>query len=132
MMDQNLTINIILLLFFNVLLFLGSRVYFFIGLGLSAVVIVFILLRNRVNKKRWEGVLDELAKHVEEAGNEMIYTMPLPLLITDDQGEIIWFNTKMRTIIAEDEVITGRNILDFFPLWDFEEIRKGEIGRAHV
>lgn len=77
----------------------------FVGLfALIIVVIAGVYTVNilRLNSKRLKDYGSFLIKESDSIAKKAVFNMPFPLVVTDENGDIIWHNTHFSKIIGED------------------------------
>lgn len=88
-------------------------------LGLIAAIafsyIVYLNFINaRENNKRIDKYVEDLSEDFESATKHAIFNMPFPLVMINEMGSIIWYNTPFLDMIVEEEILNER-IYDLMP-----------------
>lgn len=88
-------------------------------LGLiTAIAFSYIVYLNftsaKDNNKRIDKYIEDLSENFESATKHAIFNMPFPLVIIDDMGSIIWYNTPFIDMIVEEDVL-NEMIYDLMP-----------------
>lgn len=98
------------------------------GLGLFLIFIYIIIItyksiekKNEDNKKYVENLDEDFDSLTKTA----IFNMPHPLVVTDEKGIIIWYNTHFLNLF-EDMELMNENIDDFIKDVDFKNILKDD------
>ena len=69
--------------------------------------------------------IELLSEEFETAAKHAIFNMPFPLVIIDEKGSIIWYNTPFLDMIIEDDILNER-IYDLIPGLNLDELLKNE------
>ena len=88
-------------------------------LGLIAAIafsyVVYLnFLSAKDNNKRIDKYVEDLSETFESATKHAIFNMPFPLVMIDDMGSIIWYNTPFLDMIVEEDILNER-IYDLIP-----------------
>ncbi|OLS03429.1 DHH family phosphoesterase [Tissierella creatinophila] len=88
-------------------------------LGLiAAIAFSYIVYLNfisaRDNNKRIDKYVEDLSEDFESATKHAIFNMPFPLVMINEMGSIIWYNTPFLDMIVEEEILNER-IYDLMP-----------------
>lgn len=97
-----------------------DRTLFYIAgpILLVGILLVFIKLKN-VNKDI-ATFLTDMGKSIDVMQKDTLIGFPLPVIITDDKGEIMWHNTKAGALSAEEIVLYGCHITDIIGEVDYK------------
>lgn len=124
-MDKNKTKKIYLANEIYILLFvvLGAVMLFsnfrwlgIIQLVLSVVVFLFSLIFKLVSKKRINEMIERVTLGAN-THNDALLSFPLPIILLDSNGSIIWYNAELRSIFA-DKNLSECTICDLFQDFD--------------
>ncbi len=136
--NNQLAVFIFTLIAFDVILVIEKSPYFPIALAISILAIVAIFIQNYYQRYKREQYLDLLNKEIEGSTTSMLTSMPLGLILTDSDGNIVWFNSKLRKLFPHSDPLMGKNVVDLFPVWEWKEIKEGnrqfykqKIGEKH-
>ena len=69
--------------------------------------------------------LENLSFSIDLATKSAILTVPMPIVVTQKDGTIIWYNRFFNQII-EDKEIVGNNLNQYLPQLDFNHLREEE------
>lgn len=76
--------------------------------------------KNRELTKYVEGLTDKF----DSAAKHAIFNMPFPLVIINESGSVIWYNTPFLDMIVDEEEIINERIYDLIPDFKIEELKK--------
>ncbi len=110
----------------NVFLFLDKSTYLYYGLGLSGALIVYSLIMTIIKNNNWKFYIDKIDKALNSTKKTLVLNVPVPVIVTDRQGTIIWYNSKLKKYIKSKEEIIDQKIQDIYTNWDWESIIKGK------
>lgn len=118
---------VILVVLACVLAFLVSKdVIITIICGIAAIIIgvIFTLIANKTIKK---AIRDEKEiKKVKDAiSEELEYNAPVPCIVIDSYGKIIWYNNISATLFNRRDLLNKR-LTELFPELDLEQITSSE------
>lgn len=75
----------------------------------------------RDNNKRIDRYVEDLSETFESATKHAIFNMPFPLVMINENGGIIWYNTPFLDMIVEEEIL-NEIIYELMPSADIEEV----------
>ncbi|MCQ2480069.1 MAG: hypothetical protein MJ120_05455, partial [Clostridia bacterium] len=79
----------------------GDRIIAIAEAAVIVAVLVFTLIYYIAVKKKKQKLLMRLTKGLNFAGGEDSEDFPIPVLVTDEQGKLLWNNQLFETIISE-------------------------------
>ena len=79
-------------------------------LDLSAAIFAYARFRTLQNQIR--KILSSVGKGLGTAGTELLQKFKLPVLITDSEGKIIWYNNKFDKLLNRANDLIGLNVAD--------------------
>lgn len=92
--------------------------------GILLVYLIYYDYRNIIEKERvLQKHIEKLSDEFDSATKHAIFNMPFPLVLTDEQGAITWYNTPFLDMIIEEDILNER-IYDIVPGINMEEIVK--------
>ncbi len=109
-----------------VALFLLRPEWAYVGLAIFFVLIVYTIYKTLRSRAWVDGYLERMRETVAISQGGNYLAMPLPLLVADDKGIILWYNSKMRDRLNREEQLVGMNLRSIFPGWNWEEMRDKE------
>lgn len=80
-----------------------------------------VLIRR---KKEWTNYVDNLSKEADVATHHAIRDVPIPMVLIDQSGNIIWYNTKFLELCETKKVI-NMNIAEVIENIDLKNINTG-------
>ncbi len=75
----------------------------------------------RDNNKRIDRYVEDLSETFESATKHAIFNMPFPLVMINENGGIIWYNTPFLDMIVEEEIL-NEIIYELMPSADIEDV----------
>lgn len=73
------------------------------------------------NKKQWTKYVENLSKDVDIATRHAVEKMPMPIVLIDNSGKMIWYNSKFLELAADNKII-NRDIRDIIPYMKLEDL----------
>jgi len=62
-------------------------------------------------KMEWDRYIHVLFQNIDEVTREAVLRIPIPLVVTEQDGEVLWYNSHFETVLGQD--ISGRRIQEF-------------------
>ncbi len=101
--------------------------YNFVAGIAGAIVLTYLMYYNRSSiysrKKQLTEYMENISFNVGKNIKDILVHLPFPLVVTEEEGSINWYNSKFSEIIGE-KIILGRNIKDYFESLEIESIMK--------
>ncbi|NMA96393.1 MAG: phosphoesterase, partial [Clostridiales bacterium] len=121
MKDKRLYIAIIYIAIISIILS-----YYSWPLGIACMMLGMYITFSiyRMEKKRqenWSNYIKELSEDIDVATKNAVMSIPMPLVVLNDEGIVIWHNKIFRDLIGQGDIL-DENILDFLPDLDLEKI----------
>ncbi|MEZ0535699.1 DHH family phosphoesterase [Caldicellulosiruptoraceae bacterium PP1] len=88
-----------------------------IGLICLAIVLFYFIYNYRSNikqRKRLMEYIENLTLNIDNASKDTLLKFPLPMMITEYTGEIVWYNNKLSELIGNQKLL-GKNYIDYLP-----------------
>ncbi|WAM33222.1 DHH family phosphoesterase [Caldicellulosiruptor morganii] len=88
-----------------------------IGIICFSLIILLAVYNIRINRKKNKQLLEfieTLTLNIDTASKDTLIKFPLPILITEYSGDIIWYNQKFLEI-AKNRKLIGKNLKDELP-----------------
>lgn len=110
-----------------ILIFLNSR-YTLLALLLIGIGIFISIRKTRTDQDYLSKELRRLSSIFESISKQAIFNMPFPLVLVDNEDNVIWHNTPFQKLTGE-EVIVNKKIAEVLPELDikFEKENKNGI-----
>lgn len=96
-----------------------------VSIGLLLVLILINFFSSKVKKQNWKKYIDNISTNVDSAARNAVFSLPIPLIITDFNGQINWYNSEF-TETVDDRNIIGKNINSIINNLSLEELQAGE------
>lgn len=103
-----------IIIVFNIIIALYDRK---IGIIAFFVVFIYFIYNYRINirqRKKLVEYIENLTLNIDSASKDTLLKFPLPMMIAEYTGEIVWYNQKFASIINGQKLI-GKNYNDFLP-----------------
>lgn len=110
-----------LLLLINVILFILSDVAGLVGLVLSVAILYEIAYRREEMESQEITNIERLCENFDSAAQDSVFNMPFPLVLTDSQGKIDWYNPALLRLIDEKDAV-GQKVDETIDGFSFSEI----------
>ncbi|WP_425538912.1 DHH family phosphoesterase [Microaceticoccus formicicus] len=121
-----------------IVLFILSMIVFIYNKPLGAIAFVSsaylaYTLNSYVKKKNQQYIddIELLDEHFSDVTRCAVFSMPFPIAILTENGEINWYNTRFKTLFKERELL-GEKIDKLVPKIDIKEIVSKEVGKKEV
>lgn len=102
--------------------FLRGHWLLYADIGITVAAAVFVLLQLQKVKKDIKLFLVDMGRTLTQSQRDALTEFPIPVLLTNKKGEIIWYNELFRTRALEEADIYGENIGDIIPNIDMENL----------
>ena len=87
--------------------FFLNRVVFYVELAVLALVLAYVLVRNRQLKRDMMRYVERVAGHLNHAEQSALAQFPLPAVVCSAEGEVIWYNDPFRHQVMNGEETFG-------------------------
>lgn len=86
---------------------IGVTFYYNLYIGISGLFIFIYLVwynirNNRMRKDEWDRLVGDLSENLDVAGRNTISKIPMPLVIINNEGKIIWLNNLFNSIVNQN------------------------------
>ncbi|MBF4695481.1 DHH family phosphoesterase [Fusibacter ferrireducens] len=100
-------------------------------LGVLGIVILLGMLfynwfSDRSKSKKWRKYIENLSTNIDSAARYAVFNLPVPLVVTDLEGKVNWYNSKFTDMVSEKSVI-GKRIDKLVNTLQFEQIKNGDL-----
>ncbi|SKA97519.1 c-di-AMP phosphodiesterase, consists of a GGDEF-like and DHH domains [Caloramator quimbayensis] len=90
-------------------LFIFNHLYVgIIGLLVFAYLVFYNIRNNRLKKYEWDRFVEDISENIDVAGRNTLSQIPIPLVIVNGEGQILWGNSLFTAIVSRN--IYGKNI----------------------
>lgn len=104
----------------------GGHKLFYVECGLTCAAIIFVIIRLRYIQKDIKGFLQGMGQTLTSAQQETLTSFPIPVLVANKKGEIIWYNTLFQKSALGDDDMYGSNMEEIIPNIDLESLAGSE------
>lgn len=107
----NTKIYIIIIAIYTSIMFFYNYVFGFIGLVLLGVLIYYNFLNIKARRNEWTKYIENLSSNLGLATKNAVLNLPLPLIICDGEGIVLWYNKCFGDLYGESEIL-GKSVND--------------------
>lgn len=125
-LTPNLSYYLILLVILNGMLFAVKPDFAYIGIALSLILVIYTVYHVFESRNKWRSFTDDLERDLLIASQSALVDMPLPLIMTDANGKILWHNSKFKQIMELDHSILDQPIQQILYNWDWNKVTRPE------
>lgn len=104
----------------------GGNTLFYVECGLTCAAIIFVIIKLRYIQKDIKGFLQGMGQTLTSAQQETLTSFPIPVLVANKKGEIIWYNTLFQKSALGDDDMYGCNMEEIIPNIDMESLAGSE------
>lgn len=106
------------------LIFIGKPDYGFVALGVFVILLAYTIYFLMHSHNQWEQMLEDMRSQVEEGETSSYLDMPLPILLVDQEGIVLWHNSKFNSVLEHEVGFVGKKIENLLPGSDWRTILK--------
>ena len=107
-----------------ILFFEGNFIQGLIALIVFALLVVYNINNFKEKKSKWKEFIEDFSLNLDIATRNTLISLPFPLVIVGDKGNISWYNNKFSNIISREEFL-GKNINNIIKDFDVDEVKSG-------
>lgn len=104
-----------------------------VGLIIFGYLILYHLKFSRIRSKEWNRFVEDLSTNLDVAGRNTLSKIPMPLVIVDSKGYILWVNSVFSGIVSKN--VYGKNVNIFIKDFNIQKIldkNGGQFDRINV
>jgi len=105
-------IMIIALLMISIVAYCYDITLFYIVGGISGVALLLSAVNIAVGGYRIDNFVSDMGESIASAQADTLLNMPIPVIVTDEKGEILWYNDNSREHLLVNGEWYGRKIQD--------------------
>ncbi|WP_139906221.1 DHH family phosphoesterase [Clostridium thermarum] len=106
---SNRVYMIIIALLTALLFYYGHNFEGIVVLMLFAVLVVYNIKSSEAKKDEWQKFIEDFSMKLDTATRNTLINLPFPLIITGSQGNIVWYNQNMSSILKQEQIL-GKSI----------------------
>lgn len=110
-----LVIAVLLSVIFYYNLYIGIA-----GLIIFGYLVLYHLKFSRIRRKEWNRFVEDLSTNLDVAGRNTLSKIPMPLVIVDSKGFILWVNSVFSGIVSKN--VYGKNVNIFIKDFNVQKI----------
>jgi len=101
------------ILYALVMIIIAPRLWWvgLIALVLAGVLAGWGIWAGNRRKMEWDRYVHVLFQNIDEVTREAVLRIPIPLVVTEQDGEVLWYNSHFENVLGQD--ISGRRIQEF-------------------
>ncbi|NLY36908.1 MAG: hypothetical protein GX046_06715, partial [Tissierellia bacterium] len=122
---RNTWAYLLLLALLIAFIFIGNPDLGYVALGLYLIIFIYTLYFQFHSRDQWETMVEDLRLRVEEGHVSAYLNMPLPVLLVDEDGMILWHNSKFKNILDRETGFIGQNVETVFSPWNWKQMLEG-------
>ena len=122
----NLTYYFVLLLVLNGLLLAVRPEFAYIGIALSLILVIYTVYYLFESRRKWRSFTDDLEQDLLIGSQAALVDMPLPLIMTDMTGRILWNNSKFKHMMKIEHTLIDQPIQQVLYNWDWNKVTRPE------
>ena len=104
-----------------VMLFILNEVAGFVSLILAGAILYEIANKREELHFRETAQIEKLCEDFDSAAQDSVFNMPFPLILTDDLGNINWYNPPLLKLLGEQDAV-GEHVNSVIDGFVFEDI----------
>ncbi|MCX7883487.1 MAG: DHH family phosphoesterase [Caloramator sp.] len=117
----NTKIYMFIIAVFISIFFIFDHIYIGItGLLLFGYLVFYNIRNNRLKIDEWERFIEDLSANIDVAGRNTLSKIPMPLVIVNSEGQMLWGNNLFTNITSKN--IYGKNINIFIKDFNLQKI----------
>ncbi len=124
---RNSWIYLLLLAVMIAFIFIGIRDLAYVALGLYLVILIFTIYFQFQSGNQWDTMVEDMRLQVEEGHTSAYLNMPLPILVVDEAGQILWHNSNFNDVIKREGGLIGQKVESIFSPWNWSKILEGSV-----
>lgn len=104
-----------------------------VGLLIFGCIVLYHLKFSRIRRKEWNRFVEDLSTNLDVAGRNTLSKIPMPLVIVDSNGFILWVNSVFSEIVSKS--FYGKNVNVFIKDFNIQKIldkNGGQFERVNV
>ncbi|HHU63267.1 MAG TPA: PAS domain-containing protein [Clostridiales bacterium] len=98
-----------------------------ISLAVLAGLAVYNFKTARRRVKQWTEYIEDISENVEWATKNAVLTVPMPLVVTDEEGSIVWYNPRFLELF-DDRDMLDESIQQLIPKIDIQRLVSNKDG----
>lgn len=112
---------------FTVAMYFNNSVLFWIQLAITLACVVAMILSNVFANRRIHRLVQSVTQTLKAVDTDLIKDYPMPVVVANDKGEVVWYDDCFRNKVIENNDIYGTSAKDIFPTLKFlaEEFTSG-------
>ncbi|MDF2672616.1 MAG: family phosphoesterase [Clostridiales bacterium] len=90
------------------------------GLLVFGYIVLYHLKFSRIRRKEWNRFVEDLSTNLDVAGRNTLSKIPIPLVIVDSKGFVLWVNSVFSGIASKN--VYGKNVNTFIKDFNIQKI----------
>lgn len=126
----NIKIYLIIIGVYTSIMFFYNPYLGLAGLIVLGVLIYYNLLNIRSRKNEWTKYIENLSSNLGLATKNAVLNLPLPLIICEDNGDVIWYNNTLGKLLGEVDLL-GKKLNDYIRDINIKKILDKKISQVN-
>lgn len=101
-------------------LFFDMRCFYIVG-GISLITALVAIIYNHWAEKNIDNFVAKIGERIGQMQADSLITLPMPVMVTDDKGELLWYNDCCREQMLDSDDAYGLRISDIIGPWHDEQ-----------
>lgn len=114
-----ITLLAILAAFTVAMYFTKNYIFFFAQLAITVGCIVAVVVSNHLANRKIHRLVQSVTATLKATDTDLIKDYPMPVVVANAIGEIVWYDDCFRNKVIENNDIYGTNAKDVFPTLKF-------------
>ena len=110
---------LVLLAAFTVAMYFNNMLLFWVQLAITLGCAVAVILNNMSATRRIHRLLQSVTHSLKAADADLIKDYPMPVMVANRVGEVVWYNDCFRKSVIAEEDIYGTGAKDIVPTLKF-------------
>lgn len=121
--------NKLYVLFIGILILILLWYHHFMTALIIAIFFLFLIIYNiyiyKQKKSEWKNFIQNFSNKLNLVSKYTLSNLPYPLIITDSDGNIAWYNQKIQVLFKESDLL-GKNICKIINEFNLKDIFEGK------
>lgn len=91
-----------------------------VGLCVYGYLVIYNLRISKIRKDEWSRFVDDLSANLDVAGRNTLSKIPIPLVIVNSEGQMLWANQYFSNIVSQK--VYGNNIRKIIKDYDSAKV----------
>jgi len=102
-----------------------------VQLILAGIAFILNIILKKLSRRRLNAMIEKVTMSAGDTGSNALLSFPLPIVLLDSKGDIMWYNAEFKSIFPEKH-LSEASITDLFPEFDTEVLKPDESANGFV